>query len=239
MSVTSLKTPQTPHRDADPLRTALAQAIEQAREARESVENHRAAIEKTRIAVREAERAVKAAEAGIQTARENHAAALADAAGSDAAPPASGMRRARQAVEDAGDHLESSKLALAQLKQELPLWEGAAREAGIKVEETISLILAPCAKRLLERCRDLVRPAAKARLALIDFANDQPSSAGAGADFLAVSRGLKPLDAVLEEITNFLANIWRDDVGRDDAAPWAARVRAALRENAQAPLPEF
>jgi hypothetical protein len=234
MTVTALKAPQTTRRDADPLRTALAAALREAAEARESVENHRAAIDRTRVAVRDAEKAVAAAEAGIQTARQNHAAALADASSSNAAPPASGMRKARQAVEDAQDHLESTKIALGQLKQDLPSWEAASREASIAIDRLISQILDAKIQKMVDQGNEIFRQLAPFRRVLMPFWHDRPSGV---VDVQGWELGRQPLAAAKTAARAFIRDLLNaHDVEQSD--PWEA-AREKLRHDPNAPLPEF
>ena len=230
MTVTPLKTVR---RDTDPLRDELAAAHRSQAEANELVDRQRAAIEKTRIALREAERAVKAAEEGIQTARENHAAALADAAASNAAPPASAMRKARQSAEDAADHLESTKIAFAALKTDLPLKQNAAREADAAVEIAISEILAVHAGKILEKAHKVAAELTPYRNLLFPLLNERPFGT---ADALAWDRTHKPLDEVRAAARQFLYSL--TVVGGDAADPWEI-AREKLRADPNAPLPEI
>jgi chromosome segregation ATPase len=227
MSISQLKTPR---RVDDPLRAALAQALEDAAVARESVERQRAAIEKTRGSVRAAERAVTTAQEGVGKAREAHAQALADSASSDTAPPASGMRAARQAVEDAQDEVEAAKGALAQLKQELPLWEGAAREADIAVEAAISAVLAVQVQPVLDRANGLLRELIPLRKTLFALLNDLPSAAG---DVSAFERGRKPLAEMRAAVANLYTAAYFVDTSPVDT--WTS-ARAALRADPNAVL---
>ena len=79
ISIVSAKPP------ADPLREALATAVQQSAEAKADVDRQRSAIERTRASVRTAEKAVEAAEENIGKAQEVYAEALA------MPPPATGL----------------------------------------------------------------------------------------------------------------------------------------------------
>ena len=217
---------------ADPLRAALAAAIEAAREAREAVARQRAAIEKTRSSIVAATKAVQTAQEGVEKAREAHAQALADAAATaDAQAPASGVRAARQIVEDKEDELSALKGALAQLKAELPSWENAAREADIAVEATISAVLAPHAHALLERAAAIARDLSPLRGALLAILSDHPAQ---GADVVAFEKGRVPLSEVQNAARSFFHRVSAVD-DKQAVDPWL-QARERLRADPFAAL---
>ena len=233
MTVTPLKTPQTPRRDDDPLRAQLAQALEAAREAREVVDRQRAAIERTRSSVAAADKAVTVAEKGVEEARAAHAQALADAAAGDAAPPISGMRAARQAVVDAQDEVEAAKGALAQLKGTLPDFEAELREADIAVEAEISKILAVAVQELMDQAAEIARELLPLRRALLAFVmNDSPPRVS---DRLAFDRGRQPLREAQAAVDAFFQAY--DSIEDSQIDVWAF-ARKQLRADPHAPLPD-
>ena len=91
MAVAKLKQPP-----ADPLRTALAAAIEAAAEAREALDRHKQAITKTRTAKWSAEKVHEVAVAGVDKAIAEHAENIAANSGNadadDVAPSSSLIR---------------------------------------------------------------------------------------------------------------------------------------------------
>jgi hypothetical protein len=156
----------------DALRAALAACLQAKGKADEAVSRQRAGIDRARGGVRAAEAAAKEAEKAVTKAHQTHAEAIAAAAADDAAPRASGVRAARQAQVDAEDEVEAAKAALAQLKADLPAWAKTVANAEAKIEETISAILEPYARQVLDRARELERQMAPVRKALEDLCDD-------------------------------------------------------------------
>ncbi len=222
-TVTSLHT-----KDADPLRSELAEAIEHAREAQDAVARQRAAIERTRSSVIAAEKAVKTAEEGVPLAAAAYAQALADAAADETAPPKSGVAAARLAVVDAQDEVEALKGALAQLKADLPGLQESALAEEVEVDSAISAVLLVPARALYERTSTLELELEPLRQALATLLKDRMPEAG---DALAHQRGRAPLNEVYAGIMKFGA--WR--AGGPDL--WTV-ARQRLRENAFAALPD-
>ena len=207
------------------LRAALASALHAKVKADEAVGRQRAGIDRARGGVRAAEAAAKEAEKAVTKARETHAEAIAAAAANDAAPPASGVRAARQAQVDAEDEVEAAKAALAQLKADLPAWEKAAVDAEVEVQKAISEILEPCARQLVHRARQLEQQMAPIRQALEDLC----------ADSTEPSR--KPLANVRAEAAGFLQPVRKIT---DLHAPNLFRaLRERLRADPNAELPDF
>jgi hypothetical protein len=165
MIVSALKQQRPP---ADPLRAALAEAIENEGEAKKAVEHNKSALHKTRRAIGEVEVAISKAEKGIEEARLEAAAGFVDTAGDDddVTPVNDMLRLARVTLADSRDTLETLKLARDQLRQELPDLEAAVKSAGYVVDDCISAILAPIAAGLIDRLRALVAQADPLRLCL-------------------------------------------------------------------------
>jgi hypothetical protein len=219
---------------ADPLRVALAEALETARAAKEGVERQKAAIEKTRSSVRAAEAAVLTAEANVKKAQETHARAIADAATADDTIPISGIRAARQNVTDAEDQAAALMVALAQLRQDLSAWQADAREKEIAVEAAISAILAEAARKLIEKAAEIARELSPLRKALLAFVlNDRPPGV---TDHLAFDRGREPLLEAQAAVDTFFQSF--DGIEDKQFDLWTA-VRKRLREDPHAPLPDF
>lgn len=215
---------------SDPLREALATALKEANEAHQSVERQRAAIGKTCFSLREAERSVKTAEDGVEKAIEAHAQELAAAAADDVALPPSQIRLARQSVVDAQDEAAALKVALAQLKADLPLWEDAAHAADVEIDRRISEILVAPARALVARAVQLEAELAPLRHSLATLRNDRiPKTT---VDSASHERSRAPLKEVTDGLMKFGA--WCAS-GPDR---WAA-AREALRRDPQAPLGDF
>jgi hypothetical protein len=219
----------------DALRAALASALQAQVKSDEAVSRQRAGIDRARGGVRAAEAAAKDAEKAVTKAREAHAEAIAAAAANDAAPPASGVRAARQAQVDSEDEVEAAKAALDQLRGDLPTVEAAAREANIAVEAAINAILAPHARQLLAKGMELKCQLAPVVAVLSALSNDTP--AGKPHDqYLDAAKMHKPLAEVRKDDQAFFETFNKFDRGGAD--PWVS-ARERLRADPDAALPDF
>jgi len=211
----------------DPLRVALVAALAAKAEADEAVKRQRSGIDRARSLVRAAESAVEEAEKGVTTAREAHAAAIADASANDTAPPASGMRMARLAKVEAEDEVEAAKAALAQLKADLPAVEANARAAAVAIDAAISLILAPYARQLLAKAIALKSQYSPVIAELWAIFQDTPAGKPFDQHFDA-QKGQAPLAEIRKEIEIFFETFAKfDRTGVND--PWKS-ARERLRE---------
>ena len=146
---------------ADPLRAALASALDAKRKAEAAVAAHRQAIARGRQFVEDGEHAVTVAEQAVEKARERHAEALERAAGAGGPAPMSGaVRAARAQLLEAQDEVESARAALEQLTgpRLADLEENIKRRRGDVLIARANL-LQPIVEKLLDEGR-----AAKARL---------------------------------------------------------------------------
>ena len=219
---------------ADSLREALATKQQEAKEARQRADNLRAAVERARGVVRRLEQAVTAADKSITKAREEHAAAIASAATSDTAPPASGVRAARQAKADLEDELEAAKAALTKLKADLPAWEEVARKADIETEAAVNAVLVPHVQAVLEMVMNLHRQLVPLRLVLASLCELPPTQ---WAEQPAWEKAQAPLQQVRAAIESFVTQEGKI-VEPTGETVWQ-RARALLRENPHAALPDF
>jgi hypothetical protein len=116
---------------------ALAEAARRLAEARQAVAGHRAAVDRARQFADQAAAVVVNLEGELEHAREQHAAALAEAAGANTKPPTSNIRAARAALEAAKDEAEAAADALERV--------GAIDSASIDVAICeINLRIARC-----------------------------------------------------------------------------------------------
>lgn len=145
MSVAAIKRPPP-----DPLRVALAEAVENAAEAKAALQAQTAAVTKLRRAVLEAERAHETAERGVKEALRNAGAemALAAADDDDIAPGSSTVLLARAAVVNAADHVEVCRATVQAVKDRVRDYSEAVRWAEDKVETAIAAVVAPHEARL-------------------------------------------------------------------------------------------
>jgi|SRR5487761_1822875 hypothetical protein len=222
----------------DPLRDALVAALREARESNEAVRRQREAIEQIRGRVfGELPAAAKKAQEAVEAAQRDYAVALADAAANGSAPPASGVKAARQAVQDAQEEVDAQKAALAQLRADLPAWENDAREKQIVVEKAISLILAREVQPLLERARKILREFIPYRILFNALVRGSSISSHEGkADAIAIRRGHEPFDEATRALNQFL----QEARAVDDRFPdiWQ-ETRERLRADPYAALPNF
>jgi hypothetical protein len=86
-------------------------AQEKARSAGQAVERQKQAVQRLWDEAREAEQQIEALQKRVREATEAHIASLADAAATGEEAPASGVPKAKKAVEAATDHLDAVKAA--------------------------------------------------------------------------------------------------------------------------------
>lgn len=218
---------------ADPLRQALVAALAEEGNAREAVARQKGAVDRLRAAILEAKKTLAAREADVSKAAEADAEAMALAATNDEAAPVSRVRAARQAVVDARDQMDAATAALKQLRLDLPDWEAASRESAIAVEVALSGIIAPHARRLLDRANELKRELAPIRHSLLILFH--ASAESRSSDLLAFERGRKPLADLLDAICRI--DMW-DGSGKEQGGVWQ-EARARLRADPCAALPDF
>jgi hypothetical protein len=108
---------------------------------------------------------------------------------------------------------------------DLPAWENAAREADIAVEAAISAILEPHARQLVDRAQEIRLMNMPIRQPLCALFNDNPSGQ-TGANYWADERGQKPLEAVRNEVKEFLSAFNAVEDKDEQGDPWrSARER--------------
>ena len=235
---------------ADPLRAALAAAIEAARKAEAAIGDQAAAIERAEQLVAASEAKVAAAGAAVADARRAHAEQVASAlknSGSVHIPAA--MRTARAAETDASDELEAAKAALQKLQTGLEELVAAARWAKNGIFTAVNAVIAPAAEHLLKEAR-----AAKLRAAahvaalreLMTALTEQHKGADAfdTIDALEAQRQREePFSGMHKQIQEFLtASLLADRekeaaAGLAAAAAWRSAI-AALAQDASTVLPE-
>jgi hypothetical protein len=215
----------------DPLRTALAEAIEDLALARKAVENHKIAVRKCWSAMSEAEGAARKAQEGIVKARVEAAADLAGAVvdGDDVVAPPSMVGMARAAHADALDHIENLKAARDQLRRTLPDIEQGVRDCEGRVEAAISAIEAPAIAQATLALQVLIEKAEPLRWLLSDVS----------AAYNSREIGWPGADAAKAEVE--AANKTAFEYFTNDANPmkgtWTKR-RAMLRQDPYVVLPD-
>ena len=232
MTVTPLKTPQTPA--ATMIRFARNWRRRLKLRAKHARLSSAASWRSNRIcsSIAAAKKAVQAAEAGVAKAARDYASALANAAANDAPPPASGVAVARQAVVEAQDAVAAHEGALAELKAQIPDWEADAREKEIAAAAAVNAVLAPHIGQLLDKAQAIQREMIPIVQTLFAYFNAPKSS-----DPIAAGREGKPLAEIEDAVGKFFAN-YGYIPEPETANPWQG-ARERLREDPHAALLDF
>jgi hypothetical protein len=237
MTVTKLRPPgeATEPDRGDPLRKELAAAIEAAGKAREMCERQKQAAQRLWAEAREAEETIERLHKAVGKATEAHIASLADAAATGEPAPASGVPRAKKAVEVATDHLDALKAARKKLESDAPELAKDVVAADTEVERSISQVLLPIAEQMIERGRQVAEQLApiKRTLSALWCEGDRPSQWDAQAAF---EIGRSPLKETREAAADFLRSTSAAERAVPD--PWLVS-RARLRKDPHAGLPEL
>lgn len=239
MTIAVLK-PKTSDLKGDPLRVALADAIDASRKTDAAIESRRGAIVRATELVEKAERGLEAASAMVADARGRHAQAVAEAAAGGTPPSSpSTMRAARVAEVDAQDEVDAAKSALAQLEGGLPNLQEHAVRAESKVRAAVNAVVASAAKPFLEETREL-QAELVAKRAILQFlrhyeANDETSDDPTLAVILADERKA-PLAELHDLIDKFLAQNPLTATNEEAVAAWR-QAREKLMRDAGAALP--
>ena len=218
-------------------REALRQAQERFARCEAGVAKHLAAVGRARQYVEDAEAAITEAEAAVETARESHTAALAGAAGDDAAKPVSGVRQARLALEGAKDDHEAAVDALSRLQND----DTAATElqlARVAVLMARTRLLRPTVEALSKRLADARQSVSSLKqiinaLLATDYTEDGPHDMRVGTMSTKLVTAVFELRRVFEDA--LAVTIYID---AKNAGPWA-KWRAALIDDPDAPAPDF
>lgn len=229
---------------ADPLRAALAAAIEAKASADRAAEVGRAAVARATRLAGEADAALEKATAIVDRARERQADAAADAAITGASPPpASVIHTARAAETEARDALEAAQTALARVRARLPELEEAGRHAGNQLHAAVNAILAPVAVRILAEAERL-KSQYISTITLLRFLRC-PEDFSNPNSHREITRDVKereaPLADIAEASNNFLSRCfdrgaldgWKRDPALD---PWR-EFRDRLMSDADAIMP--
>jgi hypothetical protein len=213
---------------SDPRRADLAAALRRLEAAKDAVTRHRGSLDRVRAQVRTIDAQIKVAEAKIEEERAAHARALADAAADDAPAPASGIKAARQSLNDLHDEREAVATALNDLKKQLPDMELAIKQADADVDAEISKLLQPLASELIALDRRLSADLAHVRGTLAVLLSSGDILPPDARDWRVKRTSLT--DLVREDFRSShgekesVSNVWRE-------------AREALRRDPNAPLP--
>jgi hypothetical protein len=169
MTIALIKTEEA--EQTDPLRVALAAAIEAEAEARSAVDTANENLRRGRAFVETAQAAVERAKALVEKAKEGDArrtaAAVRNRAG--ASPDASSTRSARAAAQSRLDDYEVAKGTIALLEQAVVESETALSWAVVDCLAARNAVLAPIARELIRLARDGRRTAAAAKTFLAEI----------------------------------------------------------------------
>jgi hypothetical protein len=221
--------------NADPLRATLVAAQEKAHSARQAVERQKQAVQRLWDETREAEEQVEKLQKRVGEAQEAHIAGLAEAAATGEAPPASGVPKAKKAVEAATDHIEALKAARRKLEADAPELQKDIVTCDAEVERLISEILKPVAEAIIERGRQIAELLApiKRTLSALWSESDRPTQWDAQAAF---DTGRAPLKETKAAAAEWLRSM--NAIERAVPDPWI-EARKRLREDPNAALPEL
>jgi hypothetical protein len=218
---------------ADPLRNALAAAIEAAGKSRAVLEKRRAAARRLSSEAAETEERIEALTKAVTMAEAAHLDAIAEAAASGAPVPASGVPKAREAVVVAQDHVDTLRAARRKVEANMPDWEADVAAADAEVERLISAILAPHVAKLVAEAQEAARRLAPYQALLLALVQDHRDWPTEWALQRAFDEGRKPVDAVAAEASATLRGIREYEMM--DGNPFKA-AREALREDPMAEL---
>lgn len=154
-NVTQIRQDQAGDDSPDPLRAALASAIEAEREARAAVSTANENLRRGHEVVEASQTALEGARNRVSKARERDSRATAAAVRnkSSAAPDATSTRSARAAVQDHEDNLEVAQGAISRLEQDVAESKAAVEWAVVDRMAAANAALAPICSALLEQAR--------------------------------------------------------------------------------------
>jgi hypothetical protein len=238
MNVVSIASPRAA--DGDPLRDALRSALQAETEARDAVERQKSAISRAWKATRAAAAVVAERAKGVEAAQGEHHAAIAAAhAADEPAPAPSGVRLARQGLEDAEENASAHAVAHRNLKADLPVRQAEALAAEANVDEIVSAILAGPAEHLIAKAEELILKLEPITHVLRGLIGDgETRRMPTIEESFAQERARKPLNAVRERamtVLNAAVNLARMQ-GNERELFQEARRR--LRADPGAELPE-
>jgi hypothetical protein len=204
---------------SDPIggRQSLKEQIARAASAREERDAIKEAIERAHGLSMASRRKLEAATRAINDAKREDAEQLADSLihGASTAPVQT-INRAREEMVAAGDALEASRAAVARLESDLRDAEAAAMRADKAVGIAVAAVVAPIAEQMREEAR-----AVRGRYLELMFALGAMVDAGVGGKYLQ----FEITDAEYRQLSTSVGRTWKTALD-------------ALRENADAPLPE-
>jgi hypothetical protein len=232
MGVTKFRTRGTTEAGGDPLREALAAALQASKAAHAAVAKQRQAVTRLWAEQLEADESIEKLEKAVAKAEAAYLDGLAAAAANEEPAPASGVPAARAAVEVATDHRDALRAARKKVEAELPRWQADATSALTEADRLISEILAPIAERLLVRAQKMVEELAPLRATLSALSLEMIPAGFEAA--LAHEKGRRPLAETRETVATFLRDTNVIERARPD--PWT-EARQILRENPHADLP--
>jgi hypothetical protein len=224
-----------PRAQGDPLRVQLAAALTAAEQARDAVARQKQAVQQLWADMREAEQRIEVLQKAVGKAQEAHVEAIANAAVSGEVVPASGVPKAKKAVEVATDHLDAVKAARKKLEADMPDMQKDVEAADAETERLLSEILKPTAEQMVERGKQLAEQIApiKRALSALWSESDRPTQWDAQAGF---EIGRVPLKDTRAAAADFLRSTCAAERAVPD--PWLVS-RARLRKDPHAGLPEL
>jgi hypothetical protein len=152
VNVTSIR--KSSGTNGDPLREALAAAIIRMEQAQAAVDDKDNVSARARHFLREIDGRIEEAAVAVNTAREEHAARVADAIGQGEKPPAAtGLKAARAAETDLQDQRSAIQSSIDTIRQDKAAAAAELERAERAVQAAIASMLEPEARKLLEEAR--------------------------------------------------------------------------------------
>jgi membrane-associated HD superfamily phosphohydrolase len=200
MSVALIKKDQAERHAADPLRADLEAAILAEREACAALASIEEALRRGNSVTQAAQAKLENAKHHVEKAKEGDARRTAAAVRnrSSASPDASGVRRARESVVQAEDDLEAAQGAVARIQEECVQYAAAAQWATVERMAAANAVLAPVARTLLDRLRDVRNETTRTKALLLELLQDPARGIPEFSDALA---GMRARDRVTKELS--------------------------------------
>ena len=178
MNVTQMKRQEKAGEEQDPLRTALAAAIEAEAEANRAVDSARENLERGKKALDAVHSSLNNARTMVERARERDGRAAAASIRRSASAPADAsktVRGARLRVQELEDDVEIAEAAIGRLQDDLVQAEAAVQWAVVDRLAATNAALAPLCRALVDRAREAARDLAVAKALLLELLNDPAS----------------------------------------------------------------
>jgi hypothetical protein len=234
MNVTSIVKRQE-HVGDDPLRAALAAAIEAEAEARSAVDTADENLKRGHAVVAAAEAQLESARKLVENARARDVRAMSATIrnkSAGASPDATMTRQARAAVQEKEDNLDVAQGSIARLEQDVSESETALLWAIVERTAAANAALVPTCRELLDRARDARRVLAVSKASLAELLNERTKDVPAfGDDMLGRINAREQVTAPLSALRSEAGHLYlavTTDAERAAADAAAAEMTAYI-----------